>query len=85
MMKMILPPLLDDQQVGPLSDLEAGLTGPDAAKVRDEAIERIDVLEASLRQKLNYGVSNADFPQFSALLEACQASRDVLKQVARAT
>ncbi|MPM17306.1 hypothetical protein SDC9_63694 [bioreactor metagenome] len=78
-MKMILPPPLSETSIGPLSDLEAGLCGPDAPAVRVAAMGRVESLERTLRAALAKGVSSSEYPQYAALLEACQASREVLQ------
>ena len=84
-MKMILPPALQDSEMPTLSELEAGLRGPNAAQVSLDVSRRLDALELRLRQELSKGVSSKDFSQYSELLAACQASREVLQIVARAT
>ena len=82
---LILPSALEQSQMPALSELEAGLDGPAAAEVRAAALARIGALELRLKQTLDRGVPSKDFSQYSELLAACQASREVLQIVARAT
>lgn len=71
--------------IGPLSELDAGLAGENAEQVREDALGRLAELELSLRSTLNKGVSSAEYPNYAALLEACEASRGVLKMAVRRT
>jgi len=83
-MKLLLPdapPLAPD---APLSDLEARLRGPGAAQARQEALQRIGALEQRLRTALAEGVTPADYPALAAMLDACQAAREVLTMALRA-
>ena len=85
MTNLIVPSAAQERQMPALSELESGLAGPEAAEVRAAALARVDALELRLKQTLDRGVPSKDFSQYRELLAACQASRDVLQIVARAT
>ena len=77
-MKLLLPDIPPLAPDAPLSDLEARLRGPGAAQARQEALQRIGALEQRLRAALAQGVPPADYPTLAAMLDACQAAREVL-------
>ena len=77
-MKLLLPDIPPLAPDAPLSDLEARLSGPGADQARQEALQRIGALEQRLRTALAAGVPPADYPALAAMLEACQAAREVL-------
>ena len=83
MTKLLLPDALPAAPDVPLSDLEARLRGPGAAQARQEALQRIGALEQRLRTALAAGVPPADYPALAAMLEACQAAREVLTMAVR--
>lgn len=83
-MKLLLPDTLPLAPDAPLSDLEARLCGPGAAQARQEALQRIGALEQRLRAALGEGVLPADYPAQAAMLDACQAAREVLTMAQRA-
>jgi hypothetical protein len=66
-----------------LSDLEARLQGGDAVAAQREALELVAALEERLRSRLSQGVSPADYPALVAVLDACQAAREVLTMAVR--
>lgn len=82
-MKLLLPSTLPPSPEAPLSDLEARLQGPDAAAAQKEALDRVAALEGRLRAALSRGVAPADYPVLVAVVDACQAAREVLKMAVR--
>jgi hypothetical protein len=83
-MKLLLPGAPPASPEAPLSDLEARLQGPDAMAAQRETLDSIAALEERLRGKLSQGVSPADYPALVAVLDACQAAREVLTMAVRA-
>lgn len=81
-MKLLLPAPLDDRHLGPLSDLEAALQGEHAEEARDDALAKLDDLDARLRAQLARGVAHNDYVVLMAALDACQSGREVLIRVA---
>jgi len=82
--KLLLPdahPVAPDE---PLSELEAQLRGPHADAARADALARIAALEQRMRAVLADGVPPADYPALAAVLDACQAAREVLTMAVRA-
>lgn len=67
------------------SELEAALASEDPAvarQSRDQAIARLDALEAGLRQRLAAGVPPARFSPLTALAAACGAARETVQSAA---
>lgn len=85
MMKLLLPDAPSAPLDAPLSDLEARLQGPGAPEAQKEALERIAALEQRLRTALSEGVPPADYPTLVAVLDACQAAREVVTMAVRVT
>lgn len=83
-MKLLLPGAPPASPETPLSDLEGRLQGPDAAVAQRETLDRIAALETRLRADLSRGVSPAEYPVLVAVLDACQAAREVLTMAVRA-
>lgn len=83
-MKLLLPDAHPVAPAEPLSELEAQLQGPGAATARHDALARIAALEQRLRAALAEGVPPADYPALVAVLDACQAAREVLTMAVRA-
>ncbi|MFI8619106.1 hypothetical protein ACIGHN_26730 [Acidovorax sp. NPDC077693] len=83
-MKLLLPDAPAVAPDEPLSELEARLRGPEADAARQDALARIAVLEQRMRAALAEGVPPADYPALAAVLDACQAAREVLTMAVRA-
>lgn len=80
-MKLILPDPLPAHTIAPLSELEARLHDPDVAvstAALEQALGQVATLEQRLRRVSEIGVYPADYPALKALLDACQAAREVL-------
>lgn len=80
-MKLILPNPLPALTSEPLSELEARLRDSDVAvstAAREQALAQVVTLEQRLRRISATGVYPADYPALKALLDACQAAREVL-------
>lgn len=63
----------------PLSALEHRLHGPQARAARAESLAKLDELATQLRAAVGRGVSPGKFRELSALLDACQAAREVIE------
>ncbi|SEK10166.1 Type III secretion system, E component of needle [Variovorax sp. OK605] len=77
-----LPSARTEAAAEPLSDLQAGLQGPDGLRVRTEATDRLIVLERSLRQAMAAGSTPDEFSSLVAATDACVAAREVLERYA---
>jgi hypothetical protein len=75
-----LPAARTETAAVPLSDLQAGLHGPDARNVRSEATQRLSALERSLRQAMAAGSTPDEFASLVAATDACVAAREVLER-----
>ena len=78
-MKLILPAPLPDSLPHVLSPLEEGLRGPDAELLRQQTLVQL----ADLAQRAHAGICAGALPEryreLDALLDACQAARQVVE------
>ena len=80
-MKVILPKSVAPT-VGPLSPLEEGLRGPNAAQLRDKTLVQIKDLAQRTQSELRIGGSSAKHEQLTALLDASLAAQEILEKYA---
>lgn len=69
-------------KLGPLSTLEAALEGPDADAHITTAQAQLNALELRCRSSMRQGVTPSDFAQLDALVQACTAASEILRQSA---
>ena len=81
-MKLLLPDVLATPGPGPLSALEEGLYGPDAAQACAQARARLKDLEQRTRAGIAAGVALERYRELAALLDACLAAQEVLASLA---
>lgn len=81
-MKLLLPDALDKPAPEPLSSLEEGLHGADAAQACAQARMRLKDLEQRTRAGIAAGVAQDRYRELAALLDACLAAQEVLASFA---
>ena len=69
-------------QPGPLSSLEEALAGPEAKTHVATAQAQLNALEVRCRHAMRQGVAPSDFAQLDALVHACTAASEILRQIA---